>query len=199
MKITKEQLAGMIDHSLLKPQSTREELRKLCAEAVTYGFKAVCVNPVHVADAAALLKGEKPLICSVVGFPFGTHTPAAKSFETAEVVRLGAKEVDMVLWIGALKEGRNDEVTEDIAAVGPRRRRLPGQGDPRDLLPHGGGKGPGLPAGREGRSGFREDLHRLWERRRHGRRSSTDAKNRGRGGSASRPRAASGRWPTPWR
>jgi deoxyribose-phosphate aldolase len=117
MKITKEQLAGMIDHSLLKPQSTREELKKLCAEAVSYGFKAVCVNPIHVADAAALLKGEKPLVCSVAGFPFGTHTPAAKAAETAEVIRLGAREVDMVLRVGALKERRDDEVAEDIAAV----------------------------------------------------------------------------------
>jgi len=117
MKISREQLAGMIDHSLLKPQSTREELKKLCTEAVTYGFKAVCVNPVHVADAAAFLKGEKPLVCSVVGFPFGTHTPEAKAAETAEVVRLGAREVDMVLRVGSLKEGRDDEVAEDITAV----------------------------------------------------------------------------------
>jgi deoxyribose-phosphate aldolase len=117
MKITKEQLAGMIDHSLLKPQSTREELKKLCAEAVTHGFKAVCVNPVHVADAKALLKGEPPLVCSVVGFPFGTHTPLVKAAEAAEVIRLGAQEVDMVLLVGALKEGRDDEVAEDIAAV----------------------------------------------------------------------------------
>ena len=86
MKITRKELAGMIDHSLLKPPSTREELKKLCAEAVAYGFKAVCVNPVHVADAAALLKGESPLVCSVVGFSFGTHTPAAKAFEVAERV-----------------------------------------------------------------------------------------------------------------
>ncbi|MCE5281637.1 MAG: deoxyribose-phosphate aldolase [Deltaproteobacteria bacterium] len=117
MKISREQLAGMIDHSLLKPQSTREELKKLCTEAVTYGFKAVCVNPVHVADAAAFLKGEKPLVCSVVGFPFGTHTPEAKAAETAEAVRLGAREVDMVLRVGSLKEGRDDEVAEDITAV----------------------------------------------------------------------------------
>ncbi|MCE5263365.1 MAG: deoxyribose-phosphate aldolase [Deltaproteobacteria bacterium] len=117
MKITRKELAGMIDHSLLKPPSTREELKKLCTEAVAYGFKAVCVNPVHVADAAALLKGESPLVCSVVGFPFGTHTPAAKAFETTEVIRLGAREVDMVLWIGALKEGRDAEVEADIAAV----------------------------------------------------------------------------------
>jgi deoxyribose-phosphate aldolase len=117
MKITKEQLAGMIDHSLLKPQSTREELKKLCAEAVTHGFKAVCVNPVHVADAAALLKRENPLVCSVVGFPFGTHTPAAKAAETAEAIRLGAREVDMVLRVGALKEERYEEVEADVAAV----------------------------------------------------------------------------------
>ncbi len=117
MKITEEQLAGMIDHSLLRPQSTREELRKLCAEAVAHSFKAVCVNPVHVAEAAALLNGEASLVCSVVGFPFGTHTPSVKAAETAEAIRLGAREVDMVLWVGALKEGRNTEVTADIAAV----------------------------------------------------------------------------------
>ena len=117
MKITTEQLAGMIDHSLLRPQSTREELKKLCREAIEYHFKAVCVNPIHVADAALLLKGETPLICSVVGFPFGTHTPATKAAETEEVIRLGAQEVDMVLRVGALKEGRDDEVAEDIAAV----------------------------------------------------------------------------------
>ena len=117
MTITREKLAGMIDHSLLRPQSTREELRKLCAEAIAFHFKAVCINPVHVADAAVLLKGETPLICSVVGFPFGTQTPASKATETEEVIRLGAQEVDMVLRVGALKEGRDDEVTEDIAAV----------------------------------------------------------------------------------
>jgi len=117
MKITKDALAAMIDHSLLRPQSTREELKKLCAEAVAHGFKAVCVNPVHVADAALLLKGEAPLVCSVVGFPFGTHTRSAKAAETAEVIRLGAGEVDMVLRIGALKDGRDDEAEEDIAAV----------------------------------------------------------------------------------
>lgn len=117
MTITKEQLAGMIDHSLLRPHSTRDELRKLCAEAVTWGFKTVCVNPVHVADAVALLKGASPLVCSVVGFPFGTHTPATKAAETAEVVRLGAKEVDMVMRIGALREGRNAETEADVAAV----------------------------------------------------------------------------------
>ncbi|MBM4314133.1 MAG: deoxyribose-phosphate aldolase [Deltaproteobacteria bacterium] len=117
MPITREELAWMIDHSLLRPQATREELKNLCREAIAFRFKAVCVNPVHVADAALLLKGETPLICSVVGFPFGTHTPAAKAAETEEAIRLGAQEVDMVLRVGALKEGRDDEVEEDVAAV----------------------------------------------------------------------------------
>jgi deoxyribose-phosphate aldolase len=117
MKITKEELAGMIDHSLLKPQCTREDLARTCTEAIEYGFKAVCVNPVHVADAAALLKGRSPLVCSVVGFPFGTHSPAVKAAETAEVIRLGAAEVDMVINIGALREKRYGDVEADVAAV----------------------------------------------------------------------------------
>ena len=115
--ITKVQLAGMIDHSLLRPQSTRDELKKLCAEAVQYEFKAVCINPVHVGDAASFLKGTGVRICSVVGFPFGTHPPRVKAAETREAIRLGAREVDMVIRMGALKEGRNQEVVEDIRAV----------------------------------------------------------------------------------
>ena len=117
MKMTRRQLASMIDHSLLRPNATREQLRKLCEEAMAYGFKAVCVNPIHVADAAHLLKGKEVLVCSVVGFPFGTHSPKTKAFETEEAIRLGAREVDMVIRVGALKEGRDREVVEDIHAV----------------------------------------------------------------------------------
>jgi deoxyribose-phosphate aldolase len=117
MKITMRQLASMIDHSLLRPNATREQLRKLCEEAMTYGFKAVCVNPIHVADAAQMLKGKEVLVCSVVGFPFGTHFLKTKAVETEEVIRLGAREVDMVIRIGALKEGRDREVVDDIRAV----------------------------------------------------------------------------------
>jgi len=117
MKMTRRQLASMIDHSLLRPTATREQLRKLCEEAMAYGFKAVCVNPIHVADAAHLLKGKEVLVCSVVGFPFGTHSPKTKAFETEEAIRLGAREVDMVIRVGALKEGRDREVVEDIHAV----------------------------------------------------------------------------------
>jgi deoxyribose-phosphate aldolase len=117
VNISKQQLVGMIDHSLLRPNATREQLKKLCEEAIEYGFKAVCVNPIHVADAVQMLKGKEPLVCSVVGFPFGTHSPKSKAFETEQVIRVGAREVDMVIRVGALKEGRDDEVLEDIEAV----------------------------------------------------------------------------------
>jgi deoxyribose-phosphate aldolase len=115
--ITKVQLAGMIDHSLLKPQSTRTELKKLCTEAIQYEFKTICINPIHVADAVTFLKGSRVLVCSVVGFPFGTHSAGVNATETTEVIKLGAREIDMVIRLGALKEGRNHEVVEDIRAV----------------------------------------------------------------------------------
>jgi deoxyribose-phosphate aldolase len=117
MKITKQQLASMIDHSLLRPNATREQLRRLCEEAIALGFKAVCINPIHVADAVQMLKGKEPLVCSVVGFPFGTHSPESKAFETEQVIRVGAREVDMVIRVGALKEGSDHEVLEDIEGV----------------------------------------------------------------------------------
>jgi len=117
MNITKKQLASMIDHSLLRPNATLEELKKVCREAIDYGFKTVCINPVFVAEAASLLKGTHVLVCSVVGFPFGTHSPQTKAFEASEVIRLGAREVDMVIRVGALKDKKDREVVEDIRAV----------------------------------------------------------------------------------
>ena len=123
--ITKVQLAGMIDHSLLKPQSTRTDLERLCKEAVQYAFKAICINPIHVADAVTCLRGSGVLICSVVGFSFGTHSAGVKAAETKEVIKLGAREIDMVVRIGSLKEGRNHEVMEDIRAVVEAASGLP--------------------------------------------------------------------------
>ncbi len=117
MRITQQQLADMIDHSLLKPNSTLEDLKRTCREAVDYGFKTVCINPIFVAEAGSLLKGSDVLVCSVVGFPFGTHSPQTKAFETSEVIRLGAREVDMVIRVGALKDKKDREVVEDIRAV----------------------------------------------------------------------------------
>ncbi len=117
MTITRQQFAEMIDHTLLRPEASREDVKKLCGESVRYGFKAVCLNPVHIADAASWLKGTKVIICSVVGFPLGTHSPETKAFETRKVIKEGAREVDMVIRIGALKEGMDSEVLEDIRVV----------------------------------------------------------------------------------
>lgn len=125
MEITKQQLAAMIDHSLLRPNATLDELKKLCDEAIEYGFKAVCVNPTSVGRAVSLLKGEGVLVCSVVGFPFGTHSPAVKAAETKEAVERGAREVDMVIAVGALKDRGDQEVLDDIRAVVTASRGCP--------------------------------------------------------------------------
>ena len=117
MKMTKEQLASMIDHSLLRPNATLEELRKVCQEAVEYGFKAVCINPIFVAEAVSQLKGKHVLVCSVVGFPFGTHSSEIKAKETADVIELGAREIDMVIRVGALKDKKDRDVVKDIRTV----------------------------------------------------------------------------------
>jgi len=125
MEITHRQLAGMMDHSLLRSNATRGELKKLCDESIEYGFKAVCINPIYVADAVLFLKRKDVLVCSVVGFPFGTHSPKIKAAETREVIKLGAQEIDMVILVGALKEKRDKEVVEDIRAVVQAARGYP--------------------------------------------------------------------------
>ena len=127
MNIAKQQLIRMIDHSLLRPNATQEELQKICDEAIEHGFKAVCINPIFVADAVSLLKGKDAFVCSVVGFPFGTHSPKVKAFETSEVIRLGAQEVDMVIRVGALKDKKDQEVVEDILAVVDVAQGCPGK------------------------------------------------------------------------
>jgi deoxyribose-phosphate aldolase len=125
MKITKQQLASMVDHSLLRPNATLEELKKVCEEAIEYGFKAVCINPIFVADAVSLLRGKEVLVCSVVGFPFGTHSSEIKAKEATEVVERGAREVDMVIRVGALKDKRDRDVVKDIRTVVDAARGFP--------------------------------------------------------------------------
>ncbi len=110
-------LAAMIDHTLLKPDATPEQIRKLCSEAREHGFYAVCVNPVHVRLAAELLAGSQVRVDSVVGFPLGASLGVVKAFEAERVIAAGAQEVDMVLNIGALKAGDGQAVQHDIAAV----------------------------------------------------------------------------------
>ncbi|WP_277291176.1 deoxyribose-phosphate aldolase [Streptococcus orisratti] len=106
-----------IDHTLLKPDSTQEQIDKLIAEAVEYGFASVCVNPTWVAHSAKALKDSGVNVCTVIGFPLGANTSATKAFETKNAVANGADEIDMVINIGALKSGDYQLVEDDIRAV----------------------------------------------------------------------------------
>ena len=112
-----QQVAGMIDHTLLKPDASEAEVAQLCYEAKTYHFASVCVNSTHVPLCAKLLKGSDVKVCTVIGFPLGATPTAVKSFEAQQAVRDGATEIDMVLNIGALKSKHYDSVLEDIGAV----------------------------------------------------------------------------------
>ena len=113
----KQEIAAMIDHTQLKAFATEAQIRALCAEAKEYGFASVCVNPCHVALAAELLKDSPVKVCTVIGFPLGANTPETKAFETRNAIENGARECDMVINIGALKDGRADLVERDIRAV----------------------------------------------------------------------------------
>ena len=110
-------IAKLIDHTVLKPQTTRKQVETLCREAAHYGFASVCVNPCWVSLCAELLRDSGVAVCTVIGFPLGANTSAVKAFEAAEAIRQGAAEVDMVLNIGALKDGDYELVREDIGAV----------------------------------------------------------------------------------
>ena len=115
--MTKNELAKYIDHTLLKPQATTAQILTLCAEAKAYGFASVCVNPCHIALAAQALAGTGIAPCCVIGFPLGASTLAAKAFEAQDAVSQGAKEIDMVINVGAAKEGNWRLVEAEIAAV----------------------------------------------------------------------------------
>jgi phosphopentomutase len=110
-------IAHLIDHTLLRADAGVEEVKKLCAEALQYGFASVCVNPTHVTLAADILAGSSVLTCTVVGFPLGATTSLQKAIETELAVYDGAEEIDMVINIGALKDGNVTLVENDIAAV----------------------------------------------------------------------------------
>ena len=110
-------VSGVIDHTLLKADATREEVEKLCREAAEFHFATVCVNPAWVAAAAARLRGTGVGVCSVVGFPLGATTADVKNFETRRAIFDGATEIDMVINVGALKSGDLRTVERDIEAV----------------------------------------------------------------------------------
>lgn len=110
-------LAGMIDHTLLRADATRSEITKLTEEAKKYEFASVCVNPTWVAYSAEQLSGTQVKVCTVIGFPLGATITTVKAFEAKEAIANGAAEVDMVINIGALKDGNDDFVEKDIKAV----------------------------------------------------------------------------------
>lgn len=110
-------IAKMIDHTLLKPDATQDQIAQLCYEARKYGFAAVCVNPTHVKLCTELLKGSPVHVCTVVGFPLGATPPEVKAYEAQQSIDHGATEVDMVINIGALKSKDYALVERDIATV----------------------------------------------------------------------------------
>lgn len=110
-------IARLIDHTLLRPEATAADIRKLCAEARAYGFASVCVNPYWVPLAASELAGSPVKVCTVTGFPLGANMTAIKAAETEAAIRAGAQEIDMVLNIGELRGGNYDAVRYDIRAV----------------------------------------------------------------------------------
>jgi len=115
--MNKNEIASLIDHTLLSPDAGVYQLNKLCNEAQTYKFASVCVNPVNVPFAASALKDSGVKVCTVVGFPLGASTSKAKAYEAKDAVKNGADEIDMVINIGAAKDGRFSAVGSDIAAV----------------------------------------------------------------------------------
>ena len=110
-------VARTVDHTLLKPNATQEEVAKLCEEARSYCFASVCVNPSYVALSSKLLKGTGVMVCTVIGFPLGSTTPTVKAIEARDAIANGADEIDMVINIGALKSGNDAYVLDDIKAV----------------------------------------------------------------------------------
>ncbi len=117
-------LARMIDHTLLKPEATKEQVIQLCSEAKKYNFASVCINPSYVSLCAKLLRDTAVKVCTVIGFPLGATSTPTKAFEAEHALRDGAKEIDMVINVGMLKSGDYDYVENDIFAVVTTARRF---------------------------------------------------------------------------
>lgn len=113
----KNNIANMIDHTILKAFVTKEDVIDICKEAKENGFFSVCINPTHIELVKKELQGSDVKVCTVIGFPLGTNTPEVKAFETKDAIAKGADEVDMVINIGALKDKNYDLVEKDIKAV----------------------------------------------------------------------------------
>jgi len=115
--IKDKNIASKIDHTMLKPDATPEEIKELCEEAKNYHFASVCVNPGYVSLCSSILKGTDVRVCTVIGFPLGSNTTEVKKFETEQAIQNGATEIDMVINVGRLKAGDYDYVENDITQV----------------------------------------------------------------------------------
>lgn len=125
MQLSESELASYIDHTLLKPTATADDIKMLCEEAVRHGFYGVCVNPVRLSLTSWMLKDARPLPVVVVGFPLGASLSSSKAMETAKAVEQGAREIDMVMNVGALKDGDDSLVIKDIQAVVRAAENIP--------------------------------------------------------------------------
>lgn len=114
---SKQNINRLIDHTLLKPEATKEQIKKLCQEALEHHFFSVCINPYNVPYASELLAGSDVSVCTVIGFPLGANSTSTKVFETKQAINDGAHEIDMVINIGALKNKEWDIVQNDIQSV----------------------------------------------------------------------------------
>ncbi len=121
--ISVEKIAGIIDHTLLKPEATKSEIIQLCNEAVQFNFASVCVNPVNVELCFDLIKSSNVKVCTVIGFPLGANTTEIKLHEGEEAIKNGAEELDMVLNIGRLKDRNYEYVFEDIKSIAQLAKR----------------------------------------------------------------------------
>jgi deoxyribose-phosphate aldolase len=115
--IGKFELAGLIDHTILKPYSSEHDIERLCQEAIEYGFWSVCVNPSYVSLASHFVRNTKVKVCSVLGFPFGANTLEVKVYEAKKAIQDGADEIDMVINLGALRSGKYEIVKNEIEKV----------------------------------------------------------------------------------
>jgi len=116
-EVDKKELAGMIDHTLLKPEAVLSEINQLCKEAIQHNFASVCINPSYVSTCFDLLKSSNVKVCTVIGFPLGATTTQSKFFEAEEAIKNGAEELDMVINIGRLKDKDYDYVFNDLKSI----------------------------------------------------------------------------------
>jgi len=117
VKITRQQLAGMIDHTLLKIDATYEDIKRLCLEAEKYHFASVAINPVNIPLAAKMLKGTGVKVCAALAFYLGAYPPEVKEFEARDAVEKGADELDMLMNVGALKSGKYDIIEKEVKGL----------------------------------------------------------------------------------